>query len=120
MGIGGVLSVFRDNKDMPIAFHYRQLRPQEKNYSASEIECLVIVDTIRHFEAYLVGRKFILDKDHQALEYLATKKSPNKRLTRWSLFLQEFNFELKYRPGSRNSNADGLSRQNWEDNNSTD
>ncbi len=114
-GVGGVLSVCRDGQEWPVAFHSRQLRSPEKNYSASEIECLAIVDTVRHFEAHLVGRKFMLETDHQALQYLKTKRSPNKRLTRWALFLQDFTFEVRYRPGTRNGNADGLSRQSWED-----
>ncbi len=83
----------------------------EKNYSASDIECLAIVDTVCHFEAHLVGRKFMLETDHQALQYLKTKRSPNKRLTRWAVFLQGYTFEVRYRPGTRNGNADGLSRQ---------
>ena len=69
---------------------------------------------MRHFEAHLLGRRFLLETDHQALQLLQSKRSPNKRLTRWALFLQEFAFEVRYRPGTRNGNADGLSRQAWE------
>ena len=36
-------------------------------------------------------------------------KSP-ARLVRWALRLAEFDFEIKYRKGSENSNADCLSR----------
>ena len=32
------------------------------------------------------------------------------RLCRWALALQEFDFEIKYRRGSSNGNADALSR----------
>ena len=91
--MGGVLSVCRDGQEWPVAFHSRLLRPPEKNYSASEIECLAIVDTVRHFETHLLGRRFLLETDHQALQFLQSKRSPNKRLTRWALFLQEFAFE---------------------------
>ena len=31
------------------------------------------------------------------------------RLARWSLFIQQFDFEIKYRPGTANGNADALS-----------
>ncbi|CAG8843464.1 14180_t:CDS:1, partial [Gigaspora margarita] len=34
----------------------------------------------------------------------------NKRITRWRLTLQEYQFDIKYRAGSRNKNADFLSR----------
>ena len=43
-------------------------------------------------------RKFKVVTDHQALQYLRTMKlSPHSRLTRWSLFLQQYDFELIYK-----------------------
>ena len=32
---------------------------------------------------------------------------------RWVLALQHFDFEIRYKQGSANSNADALSRQDW-------
>ena len=43
----------------------------------------------------------------------ATSKNQNRRLTRWSLLLQDFRFHVTYRPGPLNTNADGISRQCW-------
>jgi len=48
--------------------------------------------------------------DHHALQWMPTKKSLNKRLQRWSLFLSEFKFKVTFRKGTENANADGLSR----------
>jgi hypothetical protein len=39
-------------------------------------------------------------------------KEKNQRLIRWSLTLQQYDFEIKYRSGDKNANADALSRQN--------
>ena len=75
-----------------------------------------MVDTIRLFEIHLVGKSFTLVTDHQALQYLASSRPLNRRLTRWALFLQDFTFIIKYRPGKLNSNIDGLSRQAWNEN----
>ena len=36
---------------------------------------------------------------------------PTGRLTRWSLLLQQYDFEIKHRPGTANANADALSRR---------
>ena len=47
--------------------------------------------------------------DHQALKGLRSSTNHNRRLTRWALFLQDFDFVVTY----YNSNADGLSRQCW-------
>ncbi len=35
-------------------------------------------------------------------------KENNPRLSRWSLALQPYNFEVKYRAGKANGNADAL------------
>lgn len=113
MGIGGVLSVCREENELPVAFFSRQLRDRETRYSATELECLAVLESIRHFEVYLIGRQFALITDHKALESLFTSKVLNRKLTRWALYLQEFDFVPKYRPGITHQNADGLSRQAW-------
>lgn len=48
---------------------------------------------------------------------IAKKKlnNPSNRVTRWTLNTQEYNFEVKWRPGTENSAADALSRLETED-----
>ena len=75
MGIGGVLSVSREEQELPVAFFSRQVHSSEKNYSSSKIECLAVVDTIRQFEIHLVGKSITLVTDHQALQYLASSRA---------------------------------------------
>ena len=113
-GLGCVLSQ-RDDQDVdwPIAFYSRKLLPRESRYSTVEKECLAIVAFLRHFEPYLLGRIFTIQTDHHALSYLDNMRTTNSRLTRWALARQPFQFRVTYRPGSENSNADGLSRQTW-------
>jgi hypothetical protein len=86
------------------------LSAAEKNYSVSERECLGIVFGISRFERYLYGRKFILETDHQPLAYLAQAKLSNGRLMRWSLFLQQYQMQIRYVKGSENVGADFMSR----------
>ena len=57
---------------------------------------------------YLYCNHFTLATDHQALKYLMTTSDLTGKLARWTLRLQEYDFEIKYRPGSANANADGL------------
>ena len=69
---------------------------------------------IQHFGYYLVGRRFTVETDHRAVQFLQSARHVNGRLSRWALMLQPYDFKIRYRPGHSNANADGLSRQAWE------
>ena len=84
-GIGGVLSVVREGQELPVAFFQDSYVPVKRITR----QCLAVVNTVRHFEIHLVGKSFTLVTDHQALQYLASSRALNRRLTRW-LFLQDF------------------------------
>ena len=115
-GIGGVLSQKDEaQEDRPVAFFSRKLLSREKNYATVEKECLAIVETIKHFSVYLTGVPFTVVTDHSCLRYLNQMRDTGGRLTRWALVLQPYNYLVHHRPGSKNANADGLSRQAWED-----
>ena len=48
--------------------------------------------------------------DHQCLTWLRALWEPKGRLAMWILSLQEYQFQIKHRPGRQNGNADALSR----------
>ncbi|KAI5709553.1 hypothetical protein M8J75_001191 [Diaphorina citri] len=50
------------------------------------------------------------DDNSTALTHLRNIKDPSSRLTRFALKLQEYDFEIKYKPGKLNSGPDFLSR----------
>ena len=75
-----------------------------------EQECLAVVLGIKAFETYLLGRPFVIQTDHRALQWLQRFKDKNTRLTRWSLALQPYTFTVTHRKGRENANADTLSR----------
>ncbi len=84
----------------------------EVQYSATEVEALAVVCAVQHFLPYLYGRHFQVVTDHQALTALMSSKTLNRRLQGMAM---QFDFEIVYRPGDENLNADGLSRQAWKD-----
>ena len=112
-GVGGVLNVLRDGEELPVAYYSRQLKGAEVRYSATELEALAVVSAIEHFLPYLYGRSFKVVTDHQALTSLMSSRTLNRHLQGFALKLMDFDFDIEYRPGIENLNADGLSRQAW-------
>ena len=55
LGIGGVLSVNRDEEERLVTFYARKLRGAEKRYSATELEALAVVLTVQHFSLTSMG-----------------------------------------------------------------
>ncbi|KAL5516791.1 hypothetical protein EMCRGX_G002204 [Ephydatia muelleri] len=108
VGVGAVLSQVDDTgADHPVAYFSRKLPPREQKYSTIEKECLAIKLAT---QAFTLGKPFIVQTDHRALEWLDRLKENNAKLSRWSIALQPFKFQVRYRPGKDNSNADSLSR----------
>ena len=56
------------------------------------------------------GFHFKLVTDHNPLVSLKGLKDVGGRLTRWIIFLQQFDFAMEQRPGKEHNNADALSR----------
>ena len=109
--IGGVLRKAQKGSDKVIAYWSLQLQMAERNYSAVEREALAVVCAIKEFYPYLYGFPFTVITDHNPLTSLKGIRDTGGRLTRWLMFIQQFNFEIKYKKGSQHSNADALSRQ---------
>ncbi|KAE9044507.1 hypothetical protein PR003_g2808 [Phytophthora rubi] len=110
VGLGACLMQDAGNGLQPVAYASKVNSAAEANYSITELECLAVVWSVKLFRPYLYGRSFTIVTDHAALKWLMTRPNPAGRLHRWSLTLQEYEFEIVYRPGSTNVVADALSR----------
>ncbi|KAL4153415.1 hypothetical protein QTP88_001248 [Uroleucon formosanum] len=108
--LGAILSQGKIGSDLPISYASRTLNNAEVNYSTTELECLAIIFGVKHFRPYLYGRKFIILTDHRPLSWLFNLKDPLSKLARWRIELEQYNYEIKYKPGVQNSNVDALSR----------
>lgn len=53
---------------------------------------------------------FLIWTDHKNLEYIQSAKRLNHRQARWALFFGRFKFVLTFRPGSKKTKPDALSR----------
>ena len=97
-GLGAVLH----QGEHVVAYSSRMLNKSERNYSVIEKECLALV--------YMLLSNFVITfTDHNPLVWLSSQKMQGE-LSRWSLSLQEYDYTIKYRKGSSNTNADALSR----------
>ena len=53
-----------------IAYTGRDLNRAERKYSATEREALAVIDRIERFPPYFRAKKFVIHRDHNALELL--------------------------------------------------
>lgn len=105
--IGAVLS----QDDKPITFLSRTLSKTEEGYATNEKEMLAIIWSLNSLRNFLYGsRKVNIFTDHQPLTYALSNKNTNSKMKRWKAILEEYNYELKYKPGKENVVADSLSR----------
>ncbi|KAK3545548.1 hypothetical protein QTP70_008157 [Hemibagrus guttatus] len=113
-GIGAVLSQRQGipGKLHPCAFFSRKLTATEANYDVGNRELLSIKTVLEEWQHWLEGahHPFLVLTDHRNLDYLRSAKHLNPRQTRWALFTP-FESSVTYRPWTKNSKADALSRQ---------
>ena len=110
-GISGVLfQVDEKGNQYVITLVSRCLSIAESHYSTTELELLSIVYSVLKCRTYLLGSKFEIITDHQALTFLNKSSFHSSRLIRWSMILQQFDFEIKYCTGRENIIADFFSR----------
>ena len=115
-GVGAVLAhELEDESDRPITYASHTLAPAERKYPQIEKEGLAVVFGVKKFHHYLLGRTFTVYSDHKPLQFLFSEKRPvptmaSSRIQRWALTLSAYSYQIKFRPGKEQGNADGLSR----------
>ena len=64
-----------------------------KNWGVTQLECLAVLEGIRTYRVYLAGTRFKVYTDHKALTWLKNMNAETGRLGRWTLLLQEYDFD---------------------------
>ncbi|XP_044719668.1 retrotransposon polyprotein [Hirsutella rhossiliensis] len=98
----------------PVGFFSKTMTPAERAYPIQDRELLAVVQSLEHFYPELLGQKFDVITDHEALVHFSTKRLLSVRQIRWSDFLAQFDIRFLYRPGRLNVVADALSRKTAE------
>ena len=87
------------------------LKDAELNYTVTEKEALAVIRCLKEHEDMLQGAEVTIVTDHRPLILLQNAyKAPSARLKRWALALTDFDYEIKYEPGSMHFLPDYLSR----------
>ncbi|CAB3993128.1 Retrovirus-related Pol poly from transposon [Paramuricea clavata] len=109
-GLGAVLYQRQAGILRVIAYASRTLTPAEKNYHlhSGKLEFLALKWSItEQFRDYLYySPKFTVFTDNNPLTYILMTAKLNATGLRWVGELSDFNFDIKYRPGRSNTDAD--------------
>ncbi len=96
-----------------VEYHSPKLTPSETNYMVHDKELLAIIDALWTWRHNLLGGKhqITIFSDHQNLECINRQQPMSQRLTRWAIFLTDYDYVIKDQPGRENSTSDALSRR---------
>ena len=90
------------------------MNPNEIKHHSVKKEAVAIVESIREWRHFLLGRKFKLVTDQKSISFMFdnTRKSKikNVKIARWRVELSQYKFDIRYRPGKDNVAADTFSR----------
>lgn len=99
-----------DTSTRPLCFLSRTTLPIERNWSATEVECVAVVWAVKKNRQLFYGMPFVVVTDRQPLKTLESLATKANRAQRWYDFLTAYTYTLEYRPVNYNDNADELSR----------
>jgi hypothetical protein len=106
-GLGGFLM----KNAHVVGYESRNLKEHERNYATHDLELFAIVQALRMWRHYLMGKKFELRTDHIGLKYLFEQPTLNVKQTRWMDFLSKYDFDINHIKGKENKVVDALSRR---------
>nr|GEW71909.1 putative reverse transcriptase domain-containing protein [Tanacetum cinerariifolium] len=106
-GLGCVLM----QKGKVIAYSFRQLKIQEKNYTTHDLELGTVVFALKIWRHYLYGTKSIIYTDHKSLQHISNQKELNMCQRHWIELFSNYDCKIRYHPYKVNVLADALSRK---------
>ena len=111
-GLGTVLYQIQNGVKRVIAYAYRSLSKSEMNYPVHKLEFLALKWAVTDkFHDYLYGgNTFEVYTDNNPLIYVLSTTKLDACSHRWVARLANYNFNIHYRSGITNVDADALSR----------
>lgn len=94
----------------PISFYGSSLCPRNAALSTYEKEALAILEALKRWRHYLLGKELIIKTDQQSLKFITDQRITEGVQHKLMMKLLEFNFTIQYKKGIHNKVADALSR----------
>jgi len=110
-GVGAVLSQVQNGQERVLGYASRTLQPPEQKYCTTRRELLAVVYGLKQYRQYVLGRPFTIRTDHSALTWLKRTPEPMPQLARWLTYIEQYDYRVIHRPGTKHGNADALSRR---------
>ena len=111
IGLGAILYQKQEGKKRMIAYASRTLSKSEARYPAHKLEFLALKWALTdQFYEYLYGNSFEVYTDNNPLTYVLTTAKLDACGQRWVSAIAPMTFNLHYKPGKTNIDADVLSR----------
>lgn len=102
-GVGGMLLQICRGVEQPICFVSKKLSPEARCWSTIDQEAFAIFYAVTSLKHYLFGHPFVIETDHNNLQYIS--KYTEGRVGRWRLALQEYDFIVRHIAGATNTVA---------------
>jgi hypothetical protein len=95
----------------PIYYHSEVFHGAVLNYPTYDKELYALVQVVKKWKHYLMGKETIIHTNHRPLQYFqAQSKLQQTRHYKWMRFLRQFHLVNKYKKDSTNKLVDMLSR----------
>ena len=95
----------------PAGFMSKKFTAAQRSYQTFEHKVLAVIEALMKWEDKLVGRKFHIVTNNEALETIKTSNCDGKSrcLIQWDEYLSRFKYEIMHVPGVTNKVVDCLS-----------
>ena len=109
--MAAVLSQVQGGKEVFLGCTAKKCNKAESSYASHKGELGALVLGLNKFEHILRARPFKVRTDSRCVQFLHSMKEYRGIYARWQCFISSFNFDIEHRSGSKQINADALSRR---------
>jgi hypothetical protein len=110
-GVGAVLLQKDDEGNLRvIEYASKKANKMTARYSAEKMEAFAVIWAVRRWHEYLLGSHFTIETDNRALKWMFGQKNLSGVIARWVMTMNQYDYEVRHKPGKFNRVADALSR----------